>query len=69
MTQDQSTAEAAEPDEAQQPEPVEAQGLTFGRRVFLAVREFVVVVAMALALSFVVKSWLIQAFYIPSQSL
>lgn len=34
-----------------------------------AVREFVVVVAMALALSFVVKTWLVQAFYIPSGSM
>ncbi len=34
-----------------------------------AVREFVVVVAMALALSFVVKTWLFQAFYIPSGSM
>ncbi|KGN36748.1 signal peptidase I [Knoellia subterranea] len=34
-----------------------------------AIREFVVVVAMALALSFVVKTWLIQAFYIPSGSM
>lgn len=34
-----------------------------------AIREFVVVVAMALALSFVVKTWLVQAFYIPSGSM
>jgi signal peptidase I len=34
-----------------------------------AVREVVVVVAMALALSFVVKTWLLQAFYIPSGSM
>lgn len=34
-----------------------------------AIREFIVVVAMALALSFVVKTWLIQAFYIPSGSM
>ncbi|KGN40482.1 signal peptidase I [Knoellia aerolata] len=34
-----------------------------------AIREFVVVVAMALALSFVVKTWLMQAFYIPSGSM
>ncbi|MEO7068902.1 MAG: signal peptidase I [Nostocoides sp.] len=80
MTQDQSTA-AAEPDEAEirnrrlaegeheQHEPIEVRTQTFARRVFLGVRELVVVVAMALALSFVVKSWLIQAFYIPSQSM
>ena len=34
-----------------------------------AVREFVIVVAMALVLSFVVKTWLFQAFYIPSGSM
>lgn len=34
-----------------------------------ALREFVVVVAMALALSFVVKTWFVQAFYIPSGSM
>jgi signal peptidase I len=34
-----------------------------------AVREFVVVVVMALALSFVIKTWLLQAFYIPSSSM
>ncbi len=34
-----------------------------------AIREFVLVVAMALALSFVVKTWLFQAFYIPSGSM
>lgn len=34
-----------------------------------AIREFFVVVAMALALSFVVKTWLVQAFYIPSGSM
>ena len=34
-----------------------------------AVREFVLVVAMALALSFVVKTWLFQAFFIPSGSM
>ena len=34
-----------------------------------AVREVVVVVVMALALSFVVKTWLLQAFFIPSGSM
>lgn len=37
---------------------------------FLAVvREIVVVVGLALVLSFVVKTWLLQAFYIPSGSM
>jgi signal peptidase I len=34
-----------------------------------AAREVVIVVAMALALSFVVKTWLLQAFFIPSGSM
>lgn len=42
---------------------------SFGSRVAATIREFVVVVVLALALSFVVKTWLVQAFYIPSQSM
>ncbi|MDR6864322.1 signal peptidase I [Phycicoccus sp. 3266] len=34
-----------------------------------AVKEFAIVVGMALVLSFVVKTWLLQAFYIPSGSM
>jgi signal peptidase I len=34
-----------------------------------AVKEFAIVVGMALVLSFIVKTWLIQAFYIPSGSM
>jgi signal peptidase I len=34
-----------------------------------AAKEFVVVVAMALGLSLIVKTWLMQAFYIPSGSM
>ncbi len=37
--------------------------------VAAAVREVVVVVVMALVLSFVVKTWLLQAFFIPSGSM
>ncbi len=37
--------------------------------VTAAVREVVVVVVMALVLSFVVKTWLLQAFFIPSGSM
>jgi signal peptidase I len=41
-----------------------------GRSVlWAAVREFAIVVGMALVLSFVVKTWLLQAFYIPSGSM
>jgi signal peptidase I len=49
------------PDEAPQPGPL---GM-----VTAAVREVVVVVVMALVLSFVVKTWLLQAFFIPSGSM
>ena len=34
-----------------------------------AIKEFSIVVGMALVLSFVVKTWLLQAFYIPSGSM
>ena len=37
--------------------------------VTAAVREVVVVIALALVLSFVVKTWLLQAFFIPSGSM
>jgi signal peptidase I len=40
-----------------------------GRAVLDAVTEVVVVLAMALALSLVIKTFLVQAFYIPSQSM
>ena len=39
------------------------------RMVTAAVREVLVVVAMALVLSFIVKTWLLQAFFIPSGSM
>lgn len=44
-------------------------GSSLASRVGAGVRELVVVVVMALALSFVVKTWLVQAFYIPSASM
>lgn len=40
-----------------------------GARFGAAVREIVVVLAMALALSFIVKTFLVQAFFIPSESM
>jgi signal peptidase I len=39
------------------------------RMMTAAVREVVVVVVMALVLSFIVKTWLLQAFFIPSGSM
>ncbi len=49
--------------------PVERRARSAGSRVGSAVKEVVVVAAMALVLSFVVKTWLVQAFYIPSDSM
>jgi signal peptidase I len=40
-----------------------------GAVLWAAVKEFAIVVGMALVLSFVVKTWLLQAFYIPSGSM
>jgi len=40
-----------------------------GTMVKAATKEFVIVIGMALVLSFVVKTWLLQAFYIPSGSM
>lgn len=40
-----------------------------GRRFYVALRELVIVVVLALGLSLVVKTWLLQAFYIPSGSM
>ncbi len=42
---------------------------SLGHRVYAAIRETVIVVALALVLSLVVKTWLVQAFYIPSGSM
>ena len=39
------------------------------RRTYLAVREIAIVAVLAIALSLVVKTWLAQAFYIPSGSM
>src|SRR4051812_24886743 len=41
----------------------------FGATVLAGIKELVIVIVLALALSFVVKTWLFQAFYIPSGSM
>jgi signal peptidase I len=46
-----------------------AAGGGVGTMVRAATKEFVIVIGMALVLSFVVKTWLLQAFYIPSGSM
>lgn len=43
--------------------------LSASRKALAAARETVIVVVMALALSLVVKTWLLQAFFIPSGSM
>ena len=54
---------ALEPDD----EPEERRG--FGASLVAGIKELVIVIILAMALSFVVKTWLFQAFYIPSGSM
>ncbi|GAA4401266.1 hypothetical protein GCM10023168_10690 [Fodinibacter luteus] len=61
------SAAEADPVAEGQPVPGRSRG-AFGV-LGAAVREVFVVVAMALVLSFVVKTWLLQAFFIPSGSM
>jgi signal peptidase I len=42
---------------------------SLGETVLAGLKEIVIVVVLAMALSFVVKTWLFQAFYIPSGSM
>ena len=42
---------------------------SFGATILAGLKELVIVVVLAMALSFVVKTWLFQAFYIPSGSM
>lgn len=60
-------AEDAERERARAERAREERG--FGARLGAAVKEIVVVLAMALTLSFIVKTFLIQAFFIPSESM
>lgn len=41
----------------------------FGATLLAGIKELVIVIVLAMALSFVVKTWLFQAFYIPSGSM
>lgn len=45
------------------------RGSRVGARVGGAVKEIIIVLAMALVLSFIVKTFLVQAFFIPSESM
>lgn len=42
---------------------------SFAKSVLAGLRELVIILVLALGLSFVVKTWLFQAFYIPSASM
>jgi len=63
---DQSPAEGAEADVARLESD---QGQHRRGSFMMLLRESVIVIGMALLLSLIVKTWLIQAFYIPSESM
>lgn len=46
-----------------------ARWRSLGENVWGGVKEILIIAVMAMALSFVVKTWLLQAFYIPSGSM
>ncbi len=50
-------------------EEVEERRRGFFGSLLAGIREIVIVIVLAMALSFVVKTWLFQAFYIPSGSM
>lgn len=60
-----------EPDPAAEADPTPAQKprRSFGGHLLAGLRELVIVGGIALALSFLVKTFLVQAFYIPSESM
>jgi signal peptidase I len=47
----------------------EGRGRAFLRNIWGGIKEIIIIAVMAMVLSFVVKTWLIQAFYIPSGSM
>ncbi|MFC6243000.1 signal peptidase I [Knoellia sp. 3-2P3] len=66
---EESRAEERHVDEGRPERRRHAGGSGAGSMVRAATKEFVIVIGMALVLSFVVKTWLLQAFYIPSGSM
>jgi signal peptidase I len=52
-----------------EPPPLAVRSTTRRGGILTALRESVVVIGMALLLSLIVKTWLMQAFYIPSASM
>lgn len=66
---DSARAEAEDDARARQRDERAASDRGPGARIGAAIKEIVVVLAMALTLSFVVKTFLVQAFFIPSESM
>ena len=60
--------EADQVDEVDEPDEP-GRGRSFLLNVWGGVKEILIIAVMAMVLSFVVKTWLIQAFYIPSGSM
>jgi signal peptidase I len=61
---------APEPeDDWDEDEDYEEESPSFLENVWGGVKEILIIAVMALVLSFIVKTWLIQAFYIPSGSM
>ena len=69
MATDADSAAAEADDESRRRRREQRSGRGPGARLGAAVKEIVVVLAMALTLSFVVKTFLVQAFFIPSESM
>jgi signal peptidase I len=64
------TEELDEVDDVEAEDPGQpGRGRSFLLNVWGGIKEIVIIAVMAMVLSFVVKTWLIQAFYIPSGSM
>ena len=59
----------ADPEPVEEPDEADEPQRGFWGSLAAALKELVIVVVLAMVLSFVVKTWLFQAFYIPSGSM
>lgn len=66
---DRYSGDPSEPDEPAEPDADEEPRRGFWGSVVAAIKELVIVIVLAMVLSFIVKTWLFQAFYIPSGSM